>query len=309
LEEFENNRKMVVSIKDFLIGAKNKIHLMSSDGKYHNGKKYISPSGFVFNGKIIKHMLVSPEYREFAVFLDCTPIRGIHFSDIYASVDTLSTEDVEDFLQGDFDYWEEIIRCYISADKILDEHIRQYRLERLVQHSEIYEDDYDFPQQKVKDLQKIRNIVANTTLNKITKQLVLAEREDRVPAFNFPRDEKRGYALESYRPKGGNNLHFCQMCQRPFPQKYIEIRALEHEPDYAWKYMQLCLCVTCSKDYRYLRENENTFRTFVSEILAADPDDYEPIIIPIANDEIHFTATHLAYIQEILRRHRTLKIN
>ena len=63
----------------------------------------------------------------------------------------------------------------------------------------------------------------------------------------------------------------------------------------------LSLCLNCSKDYVYLRNNPTVWKNFIAEILSVDITNQSTIEIEIADRTIAFTATHLAEIQEIFR--------
>jgi hypothetical protein len=305
LNEFKTNKNMLASRKQELMGYKSQIPFVFADGLVYTGNAYIEVPEQAFEGAILNKMVVASEYKELAEFLGCEPITKIHYNDIDCMNDDyiLDTKDVEDFLYGEFIYREEILRSFVADDKIPYELIARYRLERFIQNDDIDIDEYEFPTHEVKDIQKIHNKVLTTELNEITSQVV--RKTARVPVFEFPQSEKREYVIEEYRPYNGNDVHFCQMCQTPKSQKYIEVRSIEYEPMFAWKQMQLCLCLEHSKDFDSLRREEGIMSEFIQEILDADIDD-EPIIIPIGNKKIRFTATHLAYVQEILKRHKDI---
>lgn len=94
---------------------------------------------------------------------------------------------------------------------------------------------------------------------------------------------------------------FCQMCKRLFPTRYIERNDVEKNPAFAWEQMYLNLCLTCSKDYTLLRNNDAIWQQFVENIINADVMSGGNVDIPIGAGSITFTATHLAEIQEILK--------
>ena len=73
------------------------------------------------------------------------------------------------------------------------------------------------------------------------------------------------------------------------------------DPAYAWEQMYLNLCLTCSKDYTLLRNNDAIWQQFVENIIYADVLSGGNVDIPIGAGSITFTATHLAEIQEIFK--------
>lgn len=298
LNEFHNNRCMLDVCKYELIGLISKIPFMFRDGNYHCGKKFTSGFQQQLLGTVTGRLVVAQEYTSFAEYLECKPIYGIHYDDINCELDELTSEDIEDFLHGGFTYKDEIIRGFITDGKVPYDLIIQYNLEYHVS-SEV-DVDYNFPANPINSekFARLRERILSAELNKYNVKKI--ERSERIPQYTFTDEDKRKYALEEY--KCGNGIHFCQMCQEPAKIKYIEINAIEYEPKYAWRQMQLCFCLTCSKDFEYLRKNADIRNAFLAELMDSDINDDEPVAVAIDNRYIYFTATHLAEIQEIIKR-------
>ena len=91
------------------------------------------------------------------------------------------------------------------------------------------------------------------------------------------------------------------MCRQKVYKKYIERNEIEKTPAYAWNQMYLNLCLTCSKDYIFMRYNDIIWNDFITEIMKVNPTGAGKFEIPIGDSTITFTATHLAEVQEIFR--------
>jgi hypothetical protein len=295
LNEYNNNRPMMDSCRYDLIGRikYNQIPFRCCDGQYYSNSMFVNRGLQKHFGKLANRLTIAPEYNEFAGYLGCASVLNIHYDDIAHDVGELTPEDVEDLLHGGFEHKYEIIRGFYNDGKILDDLIIQYDLEWLdTGDTETYDDE--FPKHKVKNLTNLRNEVMSEELNEYEFRLV----KERVPFYTF---DKRGYVLEEYR---SSNIHFCQKCKEPKTKKYIEVNAIEREPKFAWKQMQLCFCLTCSKDFESFHNNTDIRNEFIKALSDADINDDEPICVIIGDINIFFTATHLAYIQEILQRQK-----
>ena len=92
------------------------------------------------------------------------------------------------------------------------------------------------------------------------------------------------------------------MCKKKYNNKYIERNNIEKLPAYAWSQMYLNLCLTCSKDYIELRNNDALWGQFIAGIMKTNPLSADHFDIRIGDSTITFTATHLAEVQEILKQ-------
>lgn len=115
---------------------------------------------------------------------------------------------------------------------------------------------------------------------------------------NFKAD--RSYAIGMY--TNSNNIKICQICKKPIA--FIEVDQISNF-GIEMPQLNMCLCRDCSARYRAIRDADKD--DFKKQIKAAlllidveeKSDDYSIKI----NEEItlHFTQTHIAEIQEILR--------
>ncbi|MEG2146508.1 MAG: hypothetical protein RRY06_07755, partial [Lachnospiraceae bacterium] len=294
LAEFNNNRFMFELCKNELKGQIERVPVMSCNGEYYRGNKFIHENDTRFFGKVANSLLVATQYQAFAQFLGCSSLLSIHYDDIDVNVIALAADDIEDFWHGGFIYKFEIIQGFMNEGKIPDELIERYNLEGM-DSRESPTSEFDFPSNPIADLSRIRHRIFSAQLNEITVQEV--KESKRVPAFSY---DKAGYVLSEY--NCDDDVCACQMCKGFMREKYIEVNAIEYEPQYAWDQMQLCLCLNCSKDFEALRRNKDIQADFLTALSDVDIDDDDPIAVPIGNREIFFTSTHLAEIQTIIRR-------
>lgn len=75
----------------------------------------------------------------------------------------------------------------------------------------------------------------------------------------------------------------------------------DETPVYTWNQMYLNLCLTCSKDYIYRRNNDIVWKKFITALMKATPNSIGKVEIPLEDKSITFTATHLAEVQEIFK--------
>lgn len=247
-------------------------------------------------GEIIKEMYVSDKYKELAVFLGCTDILLIHYSDINLDMDHVSDDDIED-IQSDFKYYADILGGMIEDGLLTDEQIDKFNLQYLAE-SRNQDDDFDedFPGKRVADIARLKKHVrdqfANSPNPYVEKQRIVRE-----PAHKV---DKEAYTVAMYQSKYNDRKCFCQMCQRLVSKKYIERNDVQREPKYGWSQMYLSMCLTCSKDFVLLRNNRAVWERFIQEIKDANVENRSNAEIEIGDRTIAFTATHLAEIQEIL---------
>lgn len=106
--------------------------------------------------------------------------------------------------------------------------------------------------------------------------------------------------MQKYQNAKGDKC-FCQMCRRLKEKRYIEVNNLELNPKYYWAEMRIALCLECSKRFKDDRSNSSFYSRFLDAVKAANPFSNEPVTIDCLNDQITFTQTHLAEIQQIFR--------
>lgn len=83
----------------------------------------------------------------------------------------------------------------------------------------------------------------------------------------------------------------------------MEVNNLELKPKYFFPQTRVALCLECSKRFELMRENRSIRDDYLNAIRDAKISDEGKVEIPVGQEDIlTFTATHLAEIQEILRR-------
>jgi hypothetical protein len=237
----------------------------------------------------------------FAEYLGCKSVFEIHYDNIDVDVDELTSDDIEDFQNNGFVHYTEILAGYKNDGKIPYELLEQYSLNGLGSN-DIDTNDLEFPTHPIKNLARLKEYIESKELNEISLKTVT--RDERMPQYSY---DKNGYVLREYACDEVHGLHFCQICKEAIIKTYVEVNAIEYEPNYAWEQMQLCLCLTCSKDFESLRHNEVYRKNFMRALSEADINDEEPIVVTIGDKDVHFTATHLAEVQEIIRKQNRTK--
>jgi hypothetical protein len=145
-----------------------------------------------------------------------------------------------------------------------------------------------FPFDTIRDNEHLNRILANIKNIFIKAHPVKYEKVLRQIRTSYGDDKTHiGYRYRGH----------CQMCEKRSP--YWEIAEIIPEPQKEISQMNLSFCPTCAAQYRRLRHDENIMREFKHNILNADING-KPVV-NIGDSQIHFTATHLAEIQELLR--------
>lgn len=297
LSESEGNSSMFNHCLVTLRGMVDDIPMKMSDGSYQRGKKFTNTWDQFFAGSVLGLMIVDKNYERLARRLNLQDISNVRFADIDVNIDMLSDDDIEDFSYVD-NYFE-IIRGFYNAGKIKDDQIERYGLDFVrIGGRDFEEDDIDedFPVKPIKNREKLINHIRQQW--KAPNQYISVPSTIRKPQhpINYV-----AYLSDMYGTNSGVGKSFCQMCGKPIKDAYIERSDIQIQPKYAWSQMYLNLCLTCSKDYIYLRNNQVAWQNFVKAIKKADVSKGDNIEIPIGDKTITFTATHLAEIQEIFR--------
>lgn len=295
LNEFKNNnanfRRCLITLK----GMITEIPMEFVSGNYQNGNKFINNKGLILLGDAIKDLVVSDSYVGLAEYLGCTDILEIHYDDIDVELESVTNADIEDF-QNEFTFGMEILDGMIREGIISSEQIEKYNLQYLISSSD--DDEYeDFPGRAVANLQKLRKHVRDQ-FRMSPNPYVAKSQVVHVPKNTV---NKETYTTAMYASEYNTQKCFCQMCQKIVPKTYIERNDVQQLPQYGWDQMYLSLCLSCSKDYILLRNNNSVWEKFISSILEADVEDEKTVQIPIGNKELTFTAIHIAEIQTILQ--------
>lgn len=165
----------------------------------------------------------------------------------------------------------------------------------------------EFPSRPVKNIDSLLNHVKEDFLS---AEPVKYEKVLRKERTSHPNNKPREYVLGMYENDSGYAV--CQICKRPFPQKYIEVSEAVNL-GIEMHQLYLCLCKNCGVDYKTLRGNKKN-RKYIAYFQKAiyDVDTTEELdeYNLKASDEIvvHFTQTHITEIKEILSLIRTMGI-
>ncbi len=304
LNEYQNNNANFQRCQFTLKGMLGEIPMEMISGNYQPGNKFINEKELIFNGTTIKEFIVSDSFKDLAEYLGCTDVLDIHYDDIDLDLDSISDEDIEDF-QSEFTYYAEILEGFIRDDIISEEQIEKFNLEYLTASDDDDDDFEDFPGREVINLHRLREHIRDQFRTN-PNPYVNVPRIVREPKYHV---DKEAYTLAMYASEYNPQKCFCQMCQKRVPKTYIERNDIQRLPKYGWEQMYLSLCLSCSKDYILLRNNNSVWEKFIRNILDADIDDEENIEVEIGNRTLVFTATHLAEIQTILELEQEEKEN
>lgn len=297
LREFEHNTIAFKKCEATLKGLLDQIPFEMENLTYKTGKKFINVRKQYFAGPLVLAYTVSEKYEKLAQYLGCSDILKIHYDDFDLEIEDIADDDIED-LQCDFENFVDIITKLINEGLISDDQIERYNLEFGSGGSDDDDDVYEeFPEQPVKNVSSLRAHIQTLWKNSknpyVEKQYIQWK-----PKLAL---DKKNYAYSMYQSMFSENRCFCQMCRQKVHKKYIERNDIEITPAYAWNQMYLNLCLTCSKDYIYMRYNDIIWGGFIAAIMKADPNSAGKIEIPIGDKSITFTATHIAEIQEIFK--------
>ncbi len=287
-----------------------RIPLKNEFGEIATATVFLSnqPMGY-FTSMMIQTMIAHKECADFAKFIGCEELRGIHYDDIPFSK-PLTADDIETLLDDYFVNSPEILRGFYAAGLISDELIGEYHLEYLtvgrIDDSE--EEYFDFPEDPVRDRSSIREHVRKQWRNPIRIISVKVERtvqkgqNNDGSVFDLSIRDDRDGALRIYTPEGAYGKCFCQMCQSLKPYRLIEVNNIETQPTHYFSRLRISLCLECSKRFELFRSNDSIRKAFLETIKAEKiTQDQGVVDIPIAGDEtITFTARHFTEVQEIL---------
>lgn len=308
LNEFTNNYKLLSQCQDSLYRYRESIPLKNQLGEIKRGKIYISRiDGSYYYGKLFPSHLVHKQCERLAKFIGCKDISTVHFDDLDV-LQPLTRDDVEtlqDETIGIINSDEIISRCIerglISLDLIAEYGLGAYSPVNI----DYYEDVFNQPiDNRQRFYENIRERINNPSL-------IIVKTEEREVQFYRIKDkdyplnysERRDYIMRKYTLSSKKDYCVCQMCKKAKKINYIEVNNLELLPKYYWVECGVSLCLECSKRFEELRENRSIRDRFYKKILETDVNVDKPIEIPITDSEtITFKQTHLAEIQEILKK-------
>lgn len=306
LNEFNTNRASLLKCLDSLRGLIDKIPMLMEDGQFKKGKKYLNYKMIPFDGMLLSHLLVHQSYSAFAQILGLEDFTKINWDSFDFDIYEVTDDDISDIAHYLKNNYTNIIKYFIEQNLLSEEQIRKYNLEWAIETEDPDDDDdyEEFPERPVTNPGRLKSHVLEQCSNPNPYIDIVREVTDHKPQRTF---DPAPYTSSMYRSAYSEDKHFCQMCQKKTSSRYIERNNIEKKPKYAWEQLYLCLCLKCSKDYVYLRNNDTIWKEFIRQIRYADVMESGVIEIPIGDRTITFTATHLAEIQEILKEQEKME--
>ena len=158
-------------------------------------------------------------------------------------------------------------------------------------------DVYEFPIVRVKNWEALRKHAAEmlTYADPVKYQAVVRS----IRVSDRPK-EKKAYLHNMYRYDGVYK-YACQMCHDSCSS--VESVEIFSNPEIELDPMNLCLCPNCATKYRNIRSSAFAMKSFKDTILKTSQNDIshgEQVKISLDNNEIWFTQTHFAEVQELL---------
>lgn len=306
LGEFKNNYRFFSKCRDGLLARKRMLPLKNQLGQLRKGKIYLSKdvAGY-FAGELIPSHIVHKECESLAKFMQCEDIADIFHDDLDIDIQ-LSADDIETLQDSsDIHNGYEILRYCMLNGLISQEMIEKYHLDIVFSERTIeYDEEYVF-NQPIKDKERFDERMRDIIGDPITLDVKIVPKEVRIGIKKNGEEvsvdycNRRDYVRRKYAPKPGYCV--CQMCKKAKQLKYIEVNNIEKYPKFHWEECGVALCLECSKRFEELREDNNVRERFHEAIKRANINSDRPIIIPIADEELTFSQSHLAEIQEILK--------
>ncbi len=264
------------------------------------------PEGY-FPVKMLQRLIVNKECEAFARFLRSRELCGIHYEDLDYN-ECLNDDDIEMLEDSYFRNSDEIIRGFYFNDQIPDELLEKNGLLYLtVGHTNENNTNYCFPTNPLVNRAILADHIQKQWQNPIRIVSVIEERtvhkgeEKDGQRFGLDIRDARDGALRIYSPEGVHGRCFCQMCHAVKPIGLIEVNNIEYLPQFFFPQMRIALCLDCSKRFEALRGNISIRERFLNTIKGTVILDQGTVDVPIGEEQITFTATHLAEIQEILK--------
>lgn len=310
ISEFNNGNLRKNDSIGILFAFKHLIPLKNQIGEVTVRRMFTcdQPIGY-FSVQSIQSLIVNKECTEFAKYLGLDELSGIHFED-FNYTEQLTDDDIESILDDYFLNSDEILRGFYRSGLLSDELLAEYDLQYLAFGIVLDDAEYnDFPEMPVGNRE---SLIAHIKKMWKSPSRVISVKEERTvhkiqnangEVFSINSNDSRNGALQTYAVGTSYKRCFCQMCKKDKPQHLIEVNNIEKEPKYYFPQLRISLCLECSKQFEYLRNNEKIRLAFLSDIKNAIITYQGKIEVPIGKyDSITFTGKHLFEIQEILKR-------
>ena len=289
---------------------KEAIPLKNELGEIKDTKLFLcdQPSGY-FSVDMLQRIIVHKECSELAEYIKCRNLSDIYYDDIDYDED-LTADDIEALQDDYFAHSEEILRGFYRDGYLYDELLTEYDLEYLGmgRPNEPYT-EYSFPEKPVRDrvqlIQHVKPALKNpiTIFSEKVERSILKGRRSNGVTFELSGNDARNNTLQIYTPEGAKKIAFCQMCLRPKPYMLMEVNNLELKPKYYFHQTRVALCLECSKRFEALREKNSIREEYLKAIRNVNISNEGKVVIAVGHeDTLTFTATHLAEVQEILKK-------
>jgi hypothetical protein len=167
-----------------------------------------------------------------------------------------------------------------------------------LREKDIETEKYAFPVVKVKNWDALRKHAAEMLCYASPVKYEYLVRSVRT---SKPESEVRAYLMNMYR-YDSMFKYACQICHEA--TSTIVATQLFEKPEVELDPMNLCLCPTCASHYRALRNDKGLMDDLRERLVAfREPGstDADQVIVTIGEDELWFTQTHFAEIQELLK--------
>ena len=310
LTEFENGMLTKNGCQGVLLELKEYIPLKNELGEITDTELFLcnQPTGY-FAVEMLQRIIVHKECARFAEFIRCRNLSEIYYDNI-DYFEPLTADDVEALTDDYFTHSEEILRGFYRDEKLSDELLKEYGLEYLGmgRTNESYS-EYSFPTKPILNRTQLRRHVVEIMKNPVTifsakiERSVLKGKRSNGETFDLSGENARNSTLKIYTPEGSGKIAFCQMCRRPKPYMLMEVNNLELKPKFYYPQTRIALCLECSKRFEALREKNNIREAYLNEIRSKVIQSEGIVEIPVGREnKLTFTATHLAEVQEILKR-------
>ena len=309
LVEYKSQRLDRNNSIGILLAHKESIPLKNVCGEITDTEMFLcdQPAGY-FSVDMLRRLTVHDECADFAEYIKCNDLSGIHYEDI-DYYEELTADDVEALLDDYFVNSEEILRGFYKDGFLSDELLEEYNLEYLVvgratDNGVIY----SFPEQRVVDMDSLRKHVSKQWNSPVKIVSVKVERSVQKgqkadgETFDLGINDAREGALNIYAPEGKHGICFCQMCHKVRPTRLMEVNNIQLYPKYYFPQLRIAFCLECSKKFEFFRNNTNVRNDFMDAIKNALIQYQGKVDIPIGDTTITFTGQHLAEIQEILKK-------
>lgn len=310
ISEYDNGALQKNNCKGVLLELKDFIPLKNELGEIVDTGLFLcdQPVGY-FAVDMLRRITVHRECYGLAKFIDCRDLSDIHYDDV-DYYEELTADDVEALQDDYFKHSEEILRGFYRGGYLSDALLAEYDLEYLGmgRPDESYP-EYSFPEKPVRDRVRLIQHVEAALKNPVAiftakvERSVLKGRKNNGAVFELNGTDARNSTLEIYTPEGAKKIAFCQMCCRPKPYMLMEVNNLELKPKYYFHQTRVALCLECSKRFEALREKRDVREEYLKAICSAGISGEGRIEIPVGDEEtLTFTATHLAEVQELLKK-------